>query len=80
MTAAEWGILHNLITVKGLEPRGNTNSGRHHEKTYEHGVLSPTNQSGVYRTLTGTGGDTWEALGISDIVGNVNKMGCSAFS
>lgn len=34
---------------------------------------SPTNQSGAYRTLTGTGGDTWEALGVSDIVGNVNK-------
>lgn len=73
MTAAEWGVLHNLITAQGLEPRGNTNNGRHHSKTYEHGVLSPTNQSGAYRTLTGTGGDTWEALGVSDIVGNVNK-------
>lgn len=73
MTAAEWGVLHNLITVEGLEPRGNTNNGRHHTKTYEHGVLSPRNPTNVYRTLTGTGGKNWEALGVSDIVGNVHK-------
>lgn len=73
MTAAEWGVLHNLITVQGLEPRGNTNKGRHHSKTYEHGVLSPQNPKDVYRTLTGTGGKNWEALGVSDIVGNVHK-------
>lgn len=73
MTAAEWGVLHNLITVQGLEPRGNTNNGRHHSKTYEHGVLSPQNPTNVYRTLTGTGGKNWEALGVSDIVGNAHK-------
>lgn len=49
----EWGVLHNLITAQQLEPRGNTNNGRHHVKTYEHGVLSPQNPNGVYRTLTG---------------------------
>lgn len=73
MTAAEWGVLHNLITVAGLEPRGNTAQGKHHVKTYEHGVLSPQNPKDVYRTLTGTGGKGWEALGVSDIVGNVHK-------
>lgn len=73
MTAAEWGVLHNLITAQQLEPRGNTNNGRHHVKTYEHGVLSPQNPNGVYRTLTGTGGSAWEALGVTDIVGNVHK-------
>lgn len=73
MTAAEWGVLHNLITAQGLEPRGNTNNGRHHAKTYEHGVLSPQNPTNVYRTLTGTGGKAWEALGVCDIVGDVHK-------
>ena len=73
MTGAEWGLVHNMITAAGEEPRGNTNSGRHHVKTYEHGVLSPTNQSGAYRTLTGTGGKTWAACGINDLVGNVSK-------
>lgn len=73
MTAAEWGVLHNLITVAGLEPRGNTQQGRSHIKTYERGVLSPKNPKDVYRTLTGTGGKGWEAYGVSDIVGNVYK-------
>lgn len=73
MTAAEWGVLHNLITAAGLEPRGNTASGRSHVKTYERGVLSPQNPENVYRTLTGTGGRNWEALGVNDIVGNVHK-------
>lgn len=77
MTAAEWGVLHNLITVAGLEPRGNTAQGRSHIKTYEKGVLSPQNPSGVYRTLTGTGGKGWctdlTGEGICDLVGNVHK-------
>lgn len=73
MTAAEWGVLHNMITVAGLEPRGNTAQGRSHIKTYERGVLSPQNQKDVYRTLTGTGGKSWEAYGVNDIVGNVHK-------
>ena len=73
MTAAEWGVLHNLITAAGLEPRGNTSQGKSHIKAYERGVLSPQNPAGVYRTLTGTGGKNWEALGVNDIVGNVHK-------
>ena len=73
MTAAEWGLLHNLITAAGLEPRGNTQQGRSHAKTYEHGVLSSNNPKDVYRTLTGTGGKSWEAFGVNDIVGNVYK-------
>lgn len=73
MTAAEWGVLHNMITVAGLEPRGNTAQGRSHIKTYERGVLSPQNQKDVFRTLTGTGGKSWEAYGVNDIVGNVHK-------
>ena len=73
MTAAEWGVLHNLITAEGSEPRGNTAQGKSHVKAYERGVLSPQNPNSVYRTLTGTGGKSWEALGISDIVGNVHK-------
>lgn len=73
MTAAEWGVLHNLITAAGLEPRGNTSQGKSHIKAYERGVLSPQNPAGVYRTLTGTGGKNWEALGVNDIVGNAHK-------
>lgn len=73
MTAAEWGVLHNLITAAGLEPRGNTAQGKSHIKAYERGVLSPQNPTNVYRTLTGTGGKNWEALGVNDIVGNVHK-------
>lgn len=73
MTAAEWGLLHNLITAAGLEPRGNTQQGRSHAKMYEHGVLSSNNPQDVYRTLTGTGGKSWEAFGVNDIVGNVHK-------
>lgn len=73
MTAAEWGVLHNLITAAGLEPRGNTAQGKSHAKAYERGVLSPQNPANVYRTLTGTGGKNWEALGVNDIVGNVHK-------
>lgn len=73
MTAAEWGVLHNLITAAGLEPRGNTAQGKSHIKSYERGVLSPQNPNNVYRTLTGTGGKNWEALGVNDIVGNVYK-------
>ena len=73
MTAAEWGVLHNLITAADLEPRGNTAQGKSHIKAYERGVLSPQNPASVYRTLTGTGGKNWEALGVNDIVGNVHK-------
>lgn len=73
MTAAEWGVLHNLITAAGLEPRGNTTQGKSHIKAYERGVLSPQNPANVCRTLTGTGGKNWEALGVNDIVGNVHK-------
>ena len=74
MTAAEWGVLHNLITAAGLEPRGNTAQGKSHIKAYERGVLSPQNPANVYRTLTGTGGKNWEALGVNDIVGNVHTL------
>lgn len=77
LTAAEWGLLHNKITAAGLEPRGNTASGKSHVKAYEKGVLSPTNQSGAYRTLTGSGDKSWCIDGVGndvwDLVGNVNK-------
>lgn len=73
MTAAEWGVLHNLITAAGLEPRGNTKQGKSHIKEYERGVLSPKNPANIHRTLTGSGGRNWEALGVNDIAGNVYK-------
>ena len=77
MTAAEWGLIHNLVTVSGVELRGNTASGKSHAAAYEKGVLSPQNPNNVYRTLTGTGAKAWCTDGIGegvhDFMGNVNK-------
>lgn len=77
MTAAEWGVLHNLITVSGAEPRGNTSNGKSHINAWERGVLSKNNPKDVYRTLTGTGDKSWCIDGVGDsvwdMVGNVHK-------
>ena len=78
MTAAEWGLVHNLITAAGLKPRGNTSSGKSHLHTYEKGIMS----AGGNRTLTGTGDKSWstdmQGGGINDFVGDVNKW-CGGF-
>lgn len=73
MTAAEWGLVHNLLTVADIHPRGNTAQGKSHVHAYERGVMS----AGGNRTLTGTGDKSWstdmQGGGINDFVGNVNK-------
>lgn len=73
MTAAEWGLVHNLLTVADMHPRGNTAYGKSHVHAYERGVMS----TGGNRTLTGTGDKSWstdmQGGGINDFVGNVNK-------
>ena len=78
MTAAEWGLVHNLLTASGTHPRGNTAYGKSHVHAYEKGVMS----AGGNRTLTGTGDKSWstdmQGGGINDFVGNVNKW-CGGF-
>lgn len=73
MTAAEWGLVHNLLTAADMHPRGNTAQGKSHVHAYERGVMS----AGGNRTLTGTGDKSWstdmQGGGINDFVGNVNK-------
>lgn len=73
MTAAEWGLAHNLLTAADIHPRGNTAQGKSHVHAYERGVMS----AGGNRTLTGTGDKSWstdmQGGGINDFVGNVNK-------
>ena len=73
MPAAEWGLVHNLLTASGIHPRGNTAYGKSHVHAYEKGVMS----AGGNRTLTGTGDKSWstdmQGGGINDFVGNVNK-------
>ena len=73
MTAAEWGLVHNLLTASGIHPRGNTAYGKSHVHAYEKGVMS----AGGNRTLTGTGDKSWstdmQGGGINDFVGNVSK-------
>lgn len=73
MTAAEWGLVHNLLTAADIHPRGNTAQGKSHVHAYERGVMS----AGGNRTLTGTGDKSWstdmQGGGINDFVGNVNK-------
>lgn len=73
MTAAEWGLVNNLLTAADIHPRGNTAQGKSHVHAYERGVMS----AGGNRTLTGSGDKSWstdmQGGGINDFVGNVNK-------
>lgn len=82
MTAAEWGLVHNLLTAADIHPRGNTAKGKSHVHAYERGVMS----AGGNRTLTGTGDKSWstdmQGGGINDFVGNANKWigGCRLYN
>lgn len=82
MTAAEWGLVHNLLTAADIHPRGNTAQGKSHVHAYERGVMSVAGN----RTLTGTGDKSWstdmQGGGINDFVGNVNKWlgGCRLYN
>ncbi len=75
MTNAEWAAIALWCRKAGLMPRGNTANGASSDATYERGVLAPTNESGAYRTLTGSGPATWNhdgmPEGIADLCGNV---------
>lgn len=82
MTAAEWGLVHNILTAADMHPRGNTAYGKSHVHAYERGVMS----AGGNRTLTGTGDKSWstdmQGGGINDFVGNVSKWlgGCRLYN
>lgn len=72
MTNAEWAALSLWCKKNGTKPRGNNNNGRDFTKQLEHGVLAG---DGTFRTLTGSGPNTWnhnwEPDGVSDMNGNV---------
>lgn len=75
----DWAALHYWAQVNGLEPRGNTNHGRHHDERHETGRRQddgiPGDSSGIGNTLTGSGPMTWRhdgtPAGVADTVGNV---------
>lgn len=76
MSSAELAALALWTWNAGLMPRGNTDYGRNHDKTYEVGTTQDGSEPGSGdRILTGTGPETWRhdggIAGISDLCGNV---------
>ena len=72
MTAWEWAALALWCVKNGIQPRGNTSSGKSHEATWETGTPAPDNSA---KTLAGSGPASWRHdgtyQGIADLVGNV---------
>jgi hypothetical protein len=72
MTSWEWAAIALWCLKNGVQPRGNTASGKSHEATYETGTPAPDNAA---KTLTGSGPASWRhdgtLAGIADLVGNV---------
>lgn len=70
MTAMEWGLLANISHRNGTMPHGNTAGGCYHGDAKEQGKTY-----GGFRTLTGSGPNTWthnhQTDGIHDLCGNV---------
>lgn len=79
MTNAEWCAVAHWCVKNTTVPHGNSNFGRYHAQTHEHGVLAVQRRGegpeDEMRTLTGSGPDTWNhdftAAGIADLNGNV---------
>ena len=79
MTIWDWAAIALWCMANGIQPRGNTNHGRHHDNRWETGTRQdngvPGDTSGVGNTLTGSGPAQWRhdgtMSGISDLVGNV---------
>lgn len=69
-TAMERGYIANLCYDTGIFPHGNTNRGEYHADCSEKGDCF-----GGYKTLTGSGPETWShdhtVFGIYDLCGNV---------
>ena len=74
MTNAEWAAIALWCRKMGKMPRGNTMDGNAYDCPLEYGVKS-TNSPNEFRTLTGTGPDSWNhdgtPFGIADLSGNV---------
>lgn len=79
LTIAEWTAIAHWCVKNGTVPRGNSNFGRHHEHTHEHGVLAAGRRGqgpeDEMRTLTGSGPASWNHdgtdAGIADLNGNI---------
>lgn len=79
MTMHEWAAISLWCMANGFEPRGNTDSGRAHDRNVEQGRRMdgglPGAATGTARVHTGSGPDAWRhnnsPWGISDLVGNV---------
>jgi hypothetical protein len=72
MTSWEWAAIALWCFKNGVQPRGNTASGKSHEATWETGTPAPDNSA---KTLGGSGPASWRhdgtLAGIADLVGNV---------
>ena len=79
MTMHEWAAISLWCMANGFEPRGNTDSGRAHDRYVEQGRRMdgglPGNTAGTPCVHAGSGPDAWRhnnsPWGISDLVGNV---------
>lgn len=77
-TRAEFSYLALLSAVKAFQCRGNTSSGKAHDKTSEAGAPCGYMYNGKpIHTATGTGPLTWYSdgtpWGVADLVGNVTE-------
>ena len=77
MSNAEWAAISLWCQNNGFLPRGNTDCGRHHSHTYEHGAVTYTYGDPAIdgRVATGSGPVSWahnnHPDGIFDLCGNI---------
>ena len=79
MSVHEWSAISLWCIANGVQPRGNTEYGRAHDKKWEFGKRYdgrlPNDRSGTGRTNCGSGPATWAHdqtnTGVYDLVGNV---------
>ena len=79
MSMHEWAALSLWCMANGVQPRGNSEYGRAHDKKWELGKRYdnrlPNDRSGTGRTNCGSGPATWAHdqtdAGVYDLVGNV---------
>ena len=79
MSMHEWAALSLWCMANGVQPRGNSEYGRAHDKKWEFGKRYdgrlPNDRSGTGRTNCGSGPATWAHdqtnTGVYDLVGNV---------
>ena len=79
MSVHEWAAISLWCIANGVQPRGNTEYGRAHDKKWEFGKRYdgrlPNDRSGTGRTNCGSGPATWAHdqtnTGVYDLVGNV---------